>query len=526
MHLSISNYRCFSDSPPAEFDINDGLIAFIGPNNVGKSALLLFLYEFRTLFALAKKMTLLQTAVVGGASEAVKYPVSIQDNEQPFCDKTDGDIVIVLTLPVTETGYRHPFSLRATVPRNTNTVDYRVEYDGAPIDPERITDAGIHLKTSEVLDLNILSEACGSLANTVYIGPFRHLMRGEETQQHVDLTLGKDLYDQWNRLKQGPNTTGNQRALQVESVLAAAFDVSVLEIDLAADGLSLRVKIDNHQYDLAQVGSGLSHFIVTLINIAIAYGGPDLRPSYILIDEPELNLHATLQQEFLAAVASVAERGVLYSTHSIGLARKTADQIYRVRSKGGGLSVVEPLEDSHRLTTLIGELSFSAYREVGFDKLLLVEGPTDIRAFYEFLRLYGKHRDVLMIPMGGSPSSVSDEILAEMSKITDASNISIIMDSERDSEGASIEASRRRLEVDATRLGMKCHFLDRRSIENYFTQSAIDTACGSGFTALGPYEKYSDMEAKWGKSNNWKIASQVDKTELDENDLGQWLDAF
>lgn len=40
--VTLKNYRCFADSEPARLRIQAGVLAFVGPNNSGKSSLLRF----------------------------------------------------------------------------------------------------------------------------------------------------------------------------------------------------------------------------------------------------------------------------------------------------------------------------------------------------------------------------------------------------------------------------------------------------------------------------------------------------
>jgi hypothetical protein len=47
-------------------------------------------------------------------------------------------------------------------------------------------------------------------------------------------------------------------------------------------------------------------------------------------------------------------------------------------------------------------MSFSAFREVGFEQVLGVEGVTDVRAVQQFLRLLSLDNKVVVIPLGGS----------------------------------------------------------------------------------------------------------------------------
>src|SRR5213075_1973650 len=103
-------------------------------------------------------------------------------------------------------------------------------------------------------------------------------------------------------------------------------------------------------FKLPEVGSGLTQFILVLATVAIR------NPSYILIDEPELNLHPSLQVDFLTTLASYAEHGVLFATHNLGLARAVSDRVYSVRRVGRDGREVRDFTGTRALAEFLGEL--------------------------------------------------------------------------------------------------------------------------------------------------------------------------
>src|SRR5262249_5640927 len=143
----------------------------------------------------------------------------------------------------------------------------------------------------------------------------------------------------------------------------------------------LQVIADEKSYRSADVGAGILQFVIVLANAAIS------SPRFILIDEPELNLHPTLQLDFLTTMASYATEGLLFATHSVGLAKTAAGRIYAVRKlKDFGDSDVTIFEGTDNLAELLGEIGFNAYRDLGFSRVLLVEGPSDVKTVQQFLR--------------------------------------------------------------------------------------------------------------------------------------------
>jgi hypothetical protein len=121
----------------------------------------------------------------------------------------------------------------------------------------------------------------------------------------------------------------------------------------------------------------------------------------ILIDEPELNLHPALQLDFLNTLGSFASHGVLFATHSVGLARAASDAVYSVRRAAQGVSELRPFEATPAMTEFLGELSLSGYQELGYSTVLLVEGPTELRTVQGLLRHYRLEHKVVLLPLGG-----------------------------------------------------------------------------------------------------------------------------
>jgi ABC-type cobalamin/Fe3+-siderophores transport system ATPase subunit len=276
--------------------------------------------------------------------------------------------------------------------------------------------------------------------------------------------------------------------------------------------------VNGRQYGLAELGSGVAQFLILLVSAAVK------RPSYVLIDEPELNLHSSLQSDFLTTLASYATHGVVFATHSLGLARSSATSVYSLQRDADGPVSLRPFEASARPSELVGALSFTNSPALGFDRILLVESPTDGLALQQLLRRKGKDHQVLTIPLGGSTlingSSTAELQLDELKRITP--RISAIVDSERLGPTDPLPAERQAFSSLCGRLGIPCHLTTRRAIENYFSQGNLDRAFGPGRTALGPYDPLP--AGAWPKALNWRAAREMSDAELDATDLGPFLD--
>jgi len=328
------------------------------------------------------------------------------------------------------------------------------------------------------------------------------------------------LIQRWREVKTGNSNRLSEDALRLENDIKRIFDFESVQINSALDGRTLQLSIDGKIYRLHELGSGLTQFFLVLAN-AIAK-----RPSYILIDEPELNLHPSLQSDFVTTLASHAREGIVFGTHSFGLARSIAERIYALRRIKQGETQMSDFEGMDSLSEFLGELSFSGFRELGFDKVLLVDGPNEVRAIQQFLRMYKKDHKIVLLPLGGSAmiNGQREPELLEIKRICEG--ISAVIDSERSNAGGPPAENVQAFEQVCGKAGVKCHVLKRRAIENYLTQNAITTIKGDSYHALGEYEKFSDVHPSWSKSENWRIAREMSLSDIETTDLGEFLKAL
>jgi hypothetical protein len=246
-------------------------------------------------------------------------------------------------------------------------------------------------------------------------------------------------------------------------------------------------------------------------------------PSLILIDELETNLHPALQIDFLLTLAQYATVGCLFSTHSVGLARSVAERIFTVQ-KGAQGPIVRPFEATPSYSEFLGELSFSSFKDMGCDRILLVEGVNDVKVVQQLLRLVSKEHTTVILPLGGDQlvTGSREMELGELRRLSD--NIFALVDSERPSVGAPPAERRARFEEVCKKLGFDVCLTEWRAIENYFPDYAVKAALGSGFEQLAPYERLSDHPNSWGKSDNWRIAHHVKRDDLLSTDIGKFLE--
>lgn len=511
VEIEIKNYRCFSGRP-VKILLKPGFISFIGVNNVGKSTLLRFFFEYRNLFN--QYLASRANPAILNHSTGISANTG-RDAESAFSDRNDRGIEIAFTF--NNSNLKPTNSLSRAVIKISRIGEAIIEiYSEQNVKLQgNIHFAGDFLKsdTSSII-ISPLFELLEDITSTLYIGPFRNLITTGGAG-YYDISVGEAFVLQWDNLKTGSSKTNSQSAYEVTERIKNIFDLKDLQINASSDKKTLHVFLNGKSYLINELGSGLAEFIVVLINAALR------KPAYILIDEPESHLHPSLQIDFLTTLASYASKGLFFSTHSMGLARSVSQIIYSVRKAEAG-SEVSMLDKIENYAEFLGELSYSGYRELGYSKVLLVEGRTEVTTILQLLRLYGKEHKIVMVPLGGGEmiTGKAEIALTELQRLS--SDVVVLIDSERDAKDAPLEKSREEFLAICNRLGFVTHVTERRATENYFTQAAIDAAFHTPKKALAPYEEQSG----WDKTDNWKIAIRMTKRELVDTDLDDFFSAL
>ncbi|MBI4506827.1 MAG: AAA family ATPase, partial [Chloroflexi bacterium] len=332
--IEIKNYRCFGDPRPARLTLDRGFTAFVGANNSGKSSLLKFFYEFRDLFALLSQPTGNFSQALTGTPNPFRIQSTVVDHNEIFHNQNDRDLEVCIRFtpredaPPSDAGV-FPNRVDITVPRGTHHFTLGLKAEGIAVkwpshdlSALHLSDNSLRIDNSAVVDLTPVYEAFKLMADTLYVGAFRNAINLGSNENYFDIQVGQKLIRSWKDLKSGSVKKHNEACYRLTQDIRRIFGYESLEINPSADEQTLQMFINGRSYKLSELGSGLAHFIVVLANVATR------APSYLLIDEPELGLHPSLQLEFLTTLASYCGRGVLFATHSVGLARAIAPHVY------------------------------------------------------------------------------------------------------------------------------------------------------------------------------------------------------
>lgn len=523
--LTIKNYRCFSDENPLRLPLAAKTLAFVGENNAGKSAALKFIHELQPIWNRSVDGHLnLQTEQDDLYSGIGTIARDVADQNEIYTDQNDRNISFAFDFDssiAVEGEQRNDVGrLDLILNRPGHGVRGKLyrkiegRYDRLLVDVDRTRGLFIQGSTP-VLSAKPVLDIFQRFSNALYVPSFRNSIN-EGGGQYYGINVGSSFIGLWDIWKSGHEKQKNRAAIDTQEIIRQVFGFRSLDINASADGKDLQLTIDGRPYRLAEVGSGIAHFTIALVSVLVR------QPPLILIDEPELGLHPRLQLEFLSILSAKAKGWIFFATHSLGLARAFAEHVIAFR-RNNGRPVTGTMGALENYGEFLGELSFSAWRELGCNRIILVEGPKDVRAVGQLLRKIGKDKDTICLPLSGSSliSSKSEHELAEITRFN--CSVSVLIDSERASVDAPLEKSREEFGQMCKRLGFTVQVMERRAIENYFSDRAVKAAFGSVFRSLAPFEKLSDASPSWRKSDNWLVAIETQFEEIANTDLGQFL---
>lgn len=493
--IKIENYRNIPAGNPIEIEIKEGVNFILGPNNQGKSNLLRFLHEMKPVLR-----------SITSNSRGIDTQIALESFfDQIVNQRSDSRSV--------------KFEIRVGKYILQVTMD---PYGGDPhtknCQVSAVLKGGNENPTSCLKELE-------SLTDTLYVGAWRSGL-SETSGKHYDIEIGTRFISNWSKWASGDNVEQRNKIDLLVEELKNLFGFDKFDIIPNDDKTNLLVKTDDGSFTLDELGGGISHFIVVLGNVLIK------NPGYILIDEPELGLHPKMQEVFVRALAAKSKYGIMATSHSIGLARSTADTILSLTKSSVDKLKLEPFGRLYTPTTSqsINELGYSQFVETGSNNILLVEGRTDIKAFREILRKFNIDTSFIILSFGGAQffnkdkKKINDE-LKELKKLN-AKSISVIFDGSKLKSTDSLEPRLSTFRQCCRSLGFAVFPTEVHSTENYITQEAIDKILGPPYTSLTPFQNFNKVTQikKWDKNKNWLLFREMKLEDFDNTKLKKFIE--
>lgn len=222
--------------------------------------------------------------------------------------------------------------------------------------------------------------------------------------------------------------------------------------------------------DIFYSGTGLKHFVDILLKIVVS------EANIVLIDEPEVGLHADLQRQFMQYLGQLAKDKnvqIFLATQSqVILNYVSSISFYKIVNVKGKRNVLSVSETA--IHTLLGDLGIRPSDIFNQDICLLVEGQSEVIFFEHIIRtLYKDEFDRIAIGIqqygGGSADGIISGTI-KVSNITTAQKY-IFWIHDRDAEPSKEPSSgatkfKNALHKD----GFECHIWKKREIEYYYPE--------------------------------------------------------
>ena len=521
--ITAKNYRCFTEKNPLEFEVSIGdTIGFIGVNNAGKSTPHRFIYEFRNLFYELQRPDF-YCSFLDKAGGGINLN-GVVDSLEIFNFNNNRDVLI--KIEIIETKLEIPEQLKM-IKLTLNRKSTKSSYVGVKIDQldpvlnkqknnyrnqrydnlnNRFVSLNFAGNQNAFLDTKLTADIFDYLYKSLYIGAFRNTINSGRGS-YLDLDIGIGFIENWDQWSEGDNILNQQEIANLVLELENLLGLKNLQITANRGNNGLNINFDGRKYRLDNLGSGIAQIIVVLGNILTS------QKRLVLIDEPELNLHPSLQLKFMTLIEKYCE-GVIFSTHSMGLARSCANHLYSVKKDDDGSSKIEKWENQTHPLEIIGELSYSSWMDIGVEKILLCEGTSDLKCFKHILKQLKMEHKVLLVPLGGGSliNAKTGEELNELNRL--GCPLYCIIDSEKNSEKEEISQERADFVKNCEKAKITIHVLEKRAIENYFTKDALREVFGCELRPLEPFEKLNNHEKAWAKNQDHKIFSKIDWEEI------------
>jgi energy-coupling factor transporter ATP-binding protein EcfA2 len=526
--MVLRNWRGF-DEAGAAVDLTRHFTGLVGTNNSGKTTLVRALFELRPLLtSFSAQFSQNPQPLVAGYGQPQLQPgeritpvhdpaarpsaaIDFESQDDPVLSKHGVLPVVQVIFQPLQNG------LWGVVMRvsDGSVIDSTATLGTMGVEGQTAFQATLNDGRSVLVDLGGLKPGLDQLANSLYVGAFRNALSGGGAT-YYDLSIGKDFVASFDQSLNGVDFASNEAVKKMIREVGEILGLRDFDVRVSPNKEQLNYFVGDRSLRGSELGAGVAQFLVVAASVLVK------RPNWLLIDEPELNLHARMQEGFLTLLGRHVGTGVIFSTHSFGLARSMSDQLIVCRRTESGTAAAR-YEKTSDLSLALGELGFGGMFDLAHRAVLLVEGQSEVKAFRAILRWYGIADQVVVLSLGGSSgiSAHRDAELLELRRLADI--VFAVIDSERTSESEALAKARSGFASSCKEIGIDCLVLERRAFENYLDQEVARRVLGKPDAAsFGLYDKPSE-DWSWPKDRNWLVADGMPKSGIEETDLGKHL---
>ena len=282
---------------------------------------------------------------------------------------------------------------------------------------------------------------------------------------------------------------------------------------------------ENVTYDINNVGQGMQTLVLMLSTILL------LKPSIVLMDEPEVHMHPSLIKEFVKYIQLLSvDTQFIITTHSLVLIQEVGlDKVFSLKNEieQKGI-IVSKVDDKNKLLETVQQLGYEIDTLTYTLKpsvFVFTEGPSDkdfILAFAEKAGLQTKINSfsTAFVAMGGKGNRYKlANLINKLNEEFINAPLLMILDKDETTNTTIEEISNNFFSKNPKRL----HYLSKRQIENYLID---EQAIKSIVTKLLDAKKIKDdtLLSQWNDEDfNNKMLEFVElqKSKIYENFISE-----
>lgn len=228
-------------------------------------------------------------------------------------------------------------------------------------------------------------------ARSILIPAFRQMRDADPGQQSPDLASGEGLVAElstWERPKQ-PGTVeylaAKERWSRLTTFVRDVLEDPEAELEIAgATDLHVRLAQAGSMLHIDSLGDGIKQ--VLMIAAACIYFDDHL----VLLEEPEIHLHAGLQRKLMRFLANSTSSQYLIATHSAHALDLPGGKIFHVTHDGRSTRVASAVRASDVQQVCV-DLGYMASDLLQANFTIWVEGPSDRVYWARWLQLVDPH---------------------------------------------------------------------------------------------------------------------------------------